>query len=346
MTTMPDGPLPEEPEAGSTSSGAGPTSPEEAVLQEAGSVLEQADPGSLLSMDALDSARRLLLVHAHPDDETIGNGATMAQYVAGGAHVTLVTCTLGEEGEVLVPELTHLAADQDDSLGLHRINELAVAMEAIGVRDHRFLGGPGHYRDSGMMGLPTNDRPECFWQADVDEAADLLVQVIRELRPQVVVTYDEKGGYGHPDHIQAHRVTMRGVERAADPSVHGGEPWEVAKVYWNAIPVSWLRDGLRRLRDSGDTTAFEGMDPDGELPMGTPDELVTTAIDATGHVDAKLAAMRAHSTQIAVDGPFFALSNNLGNAVWGIEHYRLVKGKPDGERDANGRETDLFAGVE
>jgi N-acetyl-1-D-myo-inositol-2-amino-2-deoxy-alpha-D-glucopyranoside deacetylase len=339
MTTMPDGPLAEEPEAR-------PTSAAEAALQEAGSVLEQADPASIVSMDALDAARRLLLVHAHPDDETIGNGASMAQYVAGGAHVTLVTCTLGEEGEVLVPELSRLAADQDDALGLHRINELAVAMEALGVRDHRFLGGPGHYRDSGMMGLPTNDRPECFWQADVDEAADLLVQVIRERRPQVLVTYDENGGYGHPDHIQAHRVAMRGVERAADPSVEGGEPWEVPKIYWNAIPESWLREGLRQLRATGDTTTFEGMDPDGDLPMVIADELVTTAVDATAHVDAKLAAMRAHATQIAVDGPFFALSNNLGNAVWGVEHYRLVKGAAEGERDANGRETDLFAGLD
>ena len=112
------------------------------------------------------------------------------------------------------------------------------------------------------------------------------------------------------------------------------------------MPESWLRDGLRRLRDAGDTTTFEGMDPDGDLPMATPDELVTTAVDATDHVDAKLAAMRAHATQIALDGPFFALSNNLGNAVWGVEHYRLVKGEPAGERDANGRETDLFAGVD
>jgi N-acetyl-1-D-myo-inositol-2-amino-2-deoxy-alpha-D-glucopyranoside deacetylase len=340
MTTMPDAPLPEE-------SAGRPTSPEEAVLQEAGSVLEQADPEALMSMYALDAPRRLLLVHAHPDDETINNGATMAQYAAGGAQVTLVTCTLGEEGEVLVPELTHLAADQDDDLGDHRIIELATAMEALGVRDHRFLGGAGHYRDSGMMGLPSNDRPGCFWRADVDEAADLLVEVIREVRPQVVVTYDENGGYGHPDHIQAHRVAMRAVERAADPAVSvGGEPWEVAKVYWTAVPESWLRDGLRRLRDSGDTTAFEGMDPDGDLPMATADELVTTAVDATEHVDAKMAAMRAYPTQIALDGPFFALSNNLGNAVWGMEHYRLVKGEPDGERDANGRETDLFAGIE
>src|SRR5512146_3116575 len=113
------------------------------------------------------ATRSILFVHAHPDDETIGNGATMAKYAAEGALVTLVTCTLGEEGEILVPELAHLAADQEDGLGRHRIGELATAMEALGVTDHRFLGGPGRYRDSGMMGTPSNERPECFWQADL-----------------------------------------------------------------------------------------------------------------------------------------------------------------------------------
>jgi N-acetyl-1-D-myo-inositol-2-amino-2-deoxy-alpha-D-glucopyranoside deacetylase len=336
---MPDGPLAEEPEAR-------PSSPEEAVLREAESVLEDVAPEAEASMDVLDSPRRLLLVHAHPDDETIGNGATMARYAASGTHVTLVTCTLGEEGEVLVPDLTALAADQEDTLGQHRVGELATAMEALGVTDHRFLGGPGRFRDSGMMGLPTNDRPDCFWQADVDEAARLLVEVVREVRPQVLVTYDENGGYGHPDHIQAHRVAMRALEMAADPQVRDGEPWQVEKVYWNAIPDSWLREGMRRLREAGDETTFEGMDPEGELPMATPDELVTTAVDATDFVDAKLAAMRAHATQIAVDGPFFALSNNLGNAVWGVEHYRLVRGEVAGDRDQNGRETDLFGGLD
>lgn len=336
---MPDGPPPDEP-------GARPVTPEEAVLNEARSVLEQADPDDETAMDVLDSRRRLLLVHAHPDDEAIANGATMARYVDAGARVTLVTCTLGEEGEVLVPELAHLAADRDDELGPHRIGELATAMEALGVRDHRFLGGPGRYRDSGMMGLATNERAGCFWQADVDEAAGLLAEIIREVRPQVVVTYDENGGYGHPDHIQAHRVAMRAIAVAADPSAGGGEPWQVAKVYWTAIPDSWLREGMRRLREAGDSTTFEGMDPDGDLPMATPDELVTTAVDAVDHVEAKLAAMRAHATQIAVDGPFFALSNNLGNEVWGVEHYRLVAGEPGGDRDANGRETDLFGGLD
>ena len=288
--------------------------------------------------------RRLLLVHAHPDDETINNGATMARYVDEGVHVTLVTCTLGEEGEVLVPELAHLAADQDDGLGQHRIGELAEAMRALGVTDHRFLGGPGRYRDSGMMGVPSNERPDCFWQADLDEAAAQLVPVIREVRPQVVVTYDTNGGYGHPDHIQAHRTAMRGVELAADASFGEGEPWQVSKVYWNAMPESRMREGLRRLRESGDTTSFEGMDPDGELPpFVTPDALVTTAVDATGHVRQKMDAMRAHATQITLDGPFFALSNNLGDAVWGVEYYRLVHG--DAVRDGDGHETDLFAGL-
>jgi N-acetyl-1-D-myo-inositol-2-amino-2-deoxy-alpha-D-glucopyranoside deacetylase len=295
--------------------------------------------------EVLDAGRRLLLVHAHPDDETIGNGVTMAKYVASGTQVTLVTCTLGEEGEVLVPELAHLAADRDDALGRHRIGELATAMDVLGVRDHRFLGGPGRYRDSGMMGLPTNDRPEAFWQADLDEAAGLLAEVLRETRPQVLVTYDENGGYGHPDHIQAHRVAMRAVELAAVPATGSGAAWRVEKVYWNAMPDSFLRNGLRRMRDAGDLTFFEGIDPEGELPMVVPDELVTTAVEAMEHVDAKLAAMRAHATQITVDGPFFALSNNLGNEAWGTEFYRLVQGQPGTERDADGRETDLFAGL-
>ena len=341
MTAIPEGPLADEPEAR-------PDTAEEAVLREAESVLEQADPESEGSMNLLDSGRRLLLVHAHPDDETIQSGVTMARYAAQGAHVTLVTCTLGEEGEVLVPELAHLAADKDDRLGEHRVGELAAAMEALGVRDYRFLGGPGRYRDSGMMGLPTNDRPDCFWQADLDEASGYLVDVIREVRPQVVVAYDENGGYGHPDHIQAHRVAMRAVELAADPAYADGAPWQVAKVYWGATPQSDWEQMVRAMKESGDSS-FEEWDVEagGELPdFVVPDDLVTTAIDAMEHVDAKLAAMRAHATQITVDGPFFALSNNLGNEVWGVEHYRLVHGTPAGDRDDRGRETDLFAGTD
>ena len=150
-------------------------------------------------MRAGDS-RRLLLVHAHPDDESIGTGATMAAYAAQGAHVTLVTCTRGELGEVIPPELAYLAtgAAAGDRLGEYRAAELAAACAALGVTDHRFLGGRGRWRDSGMMGLPSNLDPGCFWQADVEEAAAELAAVIRAVAPQVVVTYDANGFYGHP----------------------------------------------------------------------------------------------------------------------------------------------------
>jgi N-acetyl-1-D-myo-inositol-2-amino-2-deoxy-alpha-D-glucopyranoside deacetylase len=299
--------------------------------------------------------RRLLLVHAHPDDESIGSGATMAKYAHEGAHVTLVTCTLGEEGEVLVPELAHLAPEHEDALGEHRIGELAAAMKELGVDDHRFLGGAGRYRDSGMAyddsGSATA-RPQVrdgtFWRADLREAADHLVKVIREVRPQVLVTYDEFGGYGHPDHVQAHRVATYAVALAAAPSYRRdlGEPWDVAKVYWTAMSARRLREGLRHLRDAGDTTTFEGMDPDGPLPpFAVEDDVITTAVDGNAHVEQKLAAMRAHATQIAVDGPFFALSNNLGNEVWGTEFYRLVKGRAVPSDPETGWETDLFAGL-
>jgi N-acetyl-1-D-myo-inositol-2-amino-2-deoxy-alpha-D-glucopyranoside deacetylase len=347
MTTLPEDPRhPSDParvpgEAG----GAVADIPESAVLAEAAEILDGAvDAEEIASMDQLDAPRRIMFVHAHPDDETIGNGATMARYVAEGAHVTLVTCTLGEEGEVLVPELAHLAADQEDLLGRHRVAELAVAMEALGVTDHRYLGGAGRYRDSGMMGLPANERPDSFWQANVDEAAGQLVAVVREVRPQVVVTYDENGGYGHPDHIQAHRVAMRAVALAADASFGEDEPWRVAKVYWNVVPRSVIQEWIDALR--GQETSFFDVESADELPFAAPDELVTTVVDAATQVEAKLAAMRAHATQIAVDGPFFALSNNIGQRVWGVEYYRCVQGEaiPDPD-DPDGRESDLFAGV-
>src|SRR5690606_15381164 len=185
------------------------------------------------------SGPAILFVHAHPDDETIATGATMARYAAAGVHVTLVTCTLGEEGEIHVPSLAQLAADQADQLGGYRLVELERACAALGVTDHRFLGGAGRYRDSGMMGLPTNEHPRAFWQADLDEAAGHLDEVMREVRPQVVVTYDTNGGYGHPDHIQSHRVTMRAVELAREEGIGP------AKVYWTAIPRSVLAAGMR-----------------------------------------------------------------------------------------------------
>jgi N-acetyl-1-D-myo-inositol-2-amino-2-deoxy-alpha-D-glucopyranoside deacetylase len=291
----------------------------------------------------IDAAHRLLLVHAHPDDECISTGATMAKYVADGAHVTLVTCTLGEEGEILVPELVHLAADKHDALGTHRIGELADAMKALGVTDHRFLGGPGRWRDSGMMGLPTNDSPTCFWQADLDEAVGELVKIVREVRPQAVITYNEVGGYGHPDHIQAHRVTVATYEAAADPArfPDAGEPWQISKLYYTAFPVSFLRMGWEALKAMGEEAPFGVTSPE-ELAFGDPDETVTTRIDARDFLDEKMDAMRAHATQIEVDGPFFALSNHIGQRAFGYEHFRLIKGN---RPSSDVVEEDLFAGI-
>lgn len=297
---------------------------------------------------------RLLLVHAHPDDESIGQGATMAKYVAEGRGVTLVTCTAGEMGEILVPELEHLAADREDGLGLHRQGELADAMRELGVTDHRFLGGFGTYRDSGMKwhedghAVAADDvHANAFWHADLTAAATHLVEVIREVRPQVLVTYDEFGGYGHPDHIQAHRVAMYAAQLAAVPSYRRdlGEPWEIAKIYWGAMSESRMRAGLRSLREAGDTTTFEGMDPDGPLPpFVTSDENLAAMVDAQEFHSHKMAALAAHKTQITTDGPFFALSNNVGATAWGIEYYRLAKGQ-QGELGEDGLELDLFAGV-
>ncbi|MFW6091827.1 MAG: N-acetyl-1-D-myo-inositol-2-amino-2-deoxy-alpha-D-glucopyranoside deacetylase [Actinomycetota bacterium] len=299
-----------------------------------------------------EAERRMLLVHAHPDDETIGNGATMARYAAEGAHVALVTCTLGEEGEVLVPELAHLASDREDGLGKHRIGELKAAMAELGVADHRFLGGPGRYRDTGMAYddrgravPPPSIRAGTFWLADLREAADELVGVIREIRPQVLVTYDEQGAYGHPDHVQAHRVATYGAALAAAPSYRPdfGAAWDVPKVYWNAMPRGVLERGIAAMREAG--SDFLGVESADDLPFAVPDELVSTRVDATDYAERKTAAMRAYPTQITVDGPFFALSNQLGQEIWGVEYYRLVKGTLGAADPGTGLETDLFGGL-
>ncbi len=337
---MSDATLPPPPEPGERVA----LDAEQSVLAAAEAAVDGA--AAVLDMAPLDAPRRLLLVHAHPDDETIGTGATMALHASRGDLVTLVTCTLGEEGEVLVPELEHLASHREDGLGQHRIDELAVAMEALRVTDHRFLGGPGRWRDSGMMGTPQNDRPDCFWQADLDEATRALVAVVREVRPQVVVTYDSNGGYGHPDHVQAHRVTVAAFDAAADPGFAPelGEPWQAAKLYWTAVPKSVLQQGIDLLKEAGDT-GFSGVDSADDLPFGIPDEQVTTEVDARDQLGAKIAAMRAHRTQISVDGPFFALSNNVGQQAFGVEHFVLARGERGSGSGPLGREDDLFGGL-
>ena len=292
-------------------------------------------------MSATDDGRRLLLVHAHPDDESIGTGATMAKYAAEGAGVTLVTCTIGELGEIIPPDLAHLAADADGGLGEHRIGELAAACAALGVTDYRFLGGAGRWHDSGMMGTPANDWPGSFWRADVDEAAGELLTVIREVRPQVMISYDDNGFYGHPDHIQAYRVAWRAFALADNL---------VSKFYAMTVPKSVLAQAIEliRGRESGefsggpDFTRAESAD---DLPYGVPDDVVTTNIDATSYLDAKIEAMRAHATQISVHSPFFALSNNVGQLAFGHEYYILLAGPRGAGHGPHGWEDDLFAGI-
>ncbi|MEB8341070.1 N-acetyl-1-D-myo-inositol-2-amino-2-deoxy-alpha-D-glucopyranoside deacetylase [Streptomyces endophyticus] len=289
--------------------------------------------------------RRLLLVHAHPDDESINNGATMAKYAAEGAQVTLVTCTLGEEGEVIPDELAHLAPDREDLLGPHRIGELAAAMKELGVTDHRFLGGPGRFRDSGMMGAPQNEREGAFWSTDLDEAAAHLVAVIRETRPQVLIAYDPDGGYGHPDHIQAHRVAMRAADLAAETAFRRdlGEPHTIAKVYWNRVPRTVVEERFRWLAGVLDATPFDVAAVVDDVPGVVDDERITAAVDGRPYVERKAAAMRAHATQVDVPeaGAVFALSNGLAQPLFDIEYYELVRGEP-----GSPYEKDLFEGLE
>jgi N-acetyl-1-D-myo-inositol-2-amino-2-deoxy-alpha-D-glucopyranoside deacetylase len=294
-------------------------------------------------MSSTDAGRRILFVHAHPDDESIETGATMAKYNAEGAQVVLVTCTLGEEGEVIPDELRYLASDKENRLGEFRIGELAGACAALGVRDRLSLGGAGRWRDSGMMGATTNDDPRCFWRADLDEVGRELVAVVREVRPQVIVTYDDRGYYGHPDHIQAHRAAWRAFERAADPSYGEGAPWRVSKFYATAMPRTVLARSIAVNRDS--RGPFEAVSSVDELPFGVADDQVTTVIDAREHLAAKFAALRAHRTQIMVEEPFFALSDNVRQQAFGAEYYTLLAG-PRGASAADGRETDLFAGLD
>lgn len=300
-------------------------------------------------------ARRLLLVHAHPDDETIGNGSTMAKYVSEGAAVTLVTCTLGEEGEILVDDWLHLGADAEDTLGTHRLGELTTAMGLLGVTDFAQLGGAGRFRDSGMAydeqgRAIARDvlRDGIFWTTDLLEAANELVPVIRDRRPQVLLTYNEVGGYGHPDHVQAHRVATYAAQLAAVGTYRPdlGPAWTIQRILWNTMSQQKMVDGIRALRASGDTETFKGFDPENAalMPMISPDSEIAAAIDGRPWLDQKQAAMLAHESQIRPDGPFFASAKVVGDDMWSDEYYRFVSGVPFPA--GVGWADDLFAGLE
>jgi N-acetyl-1-D-myo-inositol-2-amino-2-deoxy-alpha-D-glucopyranoside deacetylase len=276
----------------------------------------------------------LLVVHAHPDDEAIGTGATMAHYAKQGVPVCLVTCTRGEHGEIVADDLAELR-DDPERLGRHREAELAEALDALGVRNHVWLGGLGRWRDSGMAGTPENDDPRAFARADPAETTRAMVEVLRQERPSVVVCYDERGGYGHPDHIQAHRVTMAALDPAADPDYvpELGEPWQVPKVYWQVIPRT-------RVLAMAETMGFNLA----EAMPGVSDETITAQIDGRAYLDAKVAALEAHRSQVDLTNGFFAQLVRIPE--FAVEHFQLVRGSrgPAGPSE-QGWEDDLFAGL-
>ncbi|MEV1293303.1 N-acetyl-1-D-myo-inositol-2-amino-2-deoxy-alpha-D-glucopyranoside deacetylase [Pseudonocardia sp. NPDC049635] len=291
----------------------------------------------------MSPARRLLLVHAHPDDETLTTGGTIARYVAEpDTGVTVVTCTLGEEGEVIGSELAELAPDRGDQLGGYRIRELESALAALGGPDHRFLGGAARWRDTGMVlaghgtraALPPQLHPRAFATADPFGAqlAELL-EIVDEVRPQVLVSYAADGTYGHPDHVRAHELTVAAA--AARPDV-------VAKLYFAVRSTAELDAGLTALRAaSGGETGLRWPEPD-EHP-GHDVTAVTTRIDVDAYGAERIAAMRAHATQIDVrTGPgwtAFAMSNGIAQPLLGVEEFVLA------DAPAGCSETDLFEGV-
>ncbi|MCG3750848.1 N-acetyl-1-D-myo-inositol-2-amino-2-deoxy-alpha-D-glucopyranoside deacetylase [Amycolatopsis sp. Poz14] len=272
--------------------------------------------------------RKLLLVHAHPDDESIATGGVIARYGAEGAEVCVVTCTLGEEGEIVPPRLARLVAAEADQLGGYRSGEMAAAAAALGLARHEYLGGIGRWRDSGMAGTPAAEHPRAFTGGSAAEQTAQLRELIDDFAPQVVVTYDSFGGYGHPDHIRAHEITMAAAPDA--PSVQ--------RVFHVVQSEAALAAGLAELRADG-TSPFR-VAADGELPS-TPDGKITTVVDISAHRQTKLAALRAHETQLTVvDGAVshFALTNSIAQPIPSAEYFVLAHG------DAAGAETDLFGG--
>jgi N-acetyl-1-D-myo-inositol-2-amino-2-deoxy-alpha-D-glucopyranoside deacetylase len=266
----------------------------------------------------------LMCVHPHPDDESIACGGVIARAAAEGVRTVVVTCTGGEAGENLAGiDLGGMA------LAEHRRRELAEAVAVLGVDRHLMLG----YRDSGMVGTAENDHPDCFHRADLEEAARRLAAIVREERPDAVVSDDAQGSYGHPDHIKANRVTVRAVELAADPSADvPGAPWRVPRRYVHTLSRGRLERAHTELLAAGLPSPF-GED-EGPRPFGTDDDAITTRVDIRDHVATKRAAMAAHRSQIGDDSFFMNVPDHLVDAFLGLEEFVLEAGElPDGRDD-------------
>lgn len=292
--------------------------------------------------------RRLLAVHAHPDDETLATGGTLARYAQdAGTSVTLVTCTLGQRGEVIPPALRHLTGE---ALGQYRAHELSRAAEALGVQDHRLLAD-GRWADSGMVwvapgiaGAAPDAGEDAFALADVEEAANHLADVVREVRPHVVLTYDPDGGYRHPDHVQTHRVTMRAVELAA----LGPDGWLTPRVLWARVPRSWAIRERAQAAVARPSTMTARQPDDPFPPVVVDDDEVDVVLDVSSVLTSTVAALRAHETQVRVDGGWFALSDDVAQHVRPQEAFQRAPGRAtvDGPRAAGAVADDVFTGVQ
>jgi N-acetyl-1-D-myo-inositol-2-amino-2-deoxy-alpha-D-glucopyranoside deacetylase len=285
----------------------------------------------------LDARRTLLCVHPHPDDESIACGGVLARAAGAGDRTVVVTCTGGEEGENLAG--IDLAGED---LVTHRRRELADALTALDVSEHVYLG----YRDSGMAGTAANDHPDSFHRADLEEAALALAALVRRVRPDVVVSDDEHGSYGHPDHVKAHQVTVRAVELAAraDAPV-AGEPFQVPKRYVHTLTRSRLWAVHQRLTAEGLPSPFgdaELRSPD-DIPFGAPDETVTTVVDVSPWLSTKRTALAAHRSQIGAESFFLNTPDDLAGSLFATEEFVLESGTPGAGE--GGVEDDLFAGL-
>lgn len=258
---------------------------------------------------------RLLFVHAHPDDESIATGVAIGAYAAGGHDVHVLTCTLGEQGEVIPPELAHLDAAHDDTLSAYRLGEWRAALTALGATGHLLGGLRGRhtaYRDSGMAGSPSAARPEAFVNADAAEAIALARTVIDEVEPDVVVTYDARGGYDHPDHVQTHRITCGALAAMASPP----------PAYAVLTPASWVDEDRLWLRQQVSADGIRIPAADDPVTASTvPDAQVPIVIADAEGARRQEAAMRAHATQITVHDGWFTLSNKLAARLAGREGY-------------------------
>lgn len=283
------------------------------------------------------SDRCILMVHAHPDDECLTTGGTLAHYSAAGVRTVLVIATGGEEGEIVAPELD--TPEHKARLREIRDEELARSVAILGVSDLVRLG----YRDSGMVGTPANAHPDCFHQADREAAIGRVVALVRQYRPQVLVTYDERGGYGHPDHIACHLATVGAFTAAGDPArfPEAGAPWQPQKLYYTAFPREPIKRAWELMRAQGMPTPLDN--PEFTIEQFTvSDEVVTTSIPVHDHLDQKRRAIACHVTQIRMDGPFLSMPEEVSRDLFGYEHYTLAASRV---APPEGREDDLFAGM-